>query len=84
MTITVPEDDVRWATSDGEPISAVRSDVIGTFFIKDGALSTRPGGTATWGNTPVGLAGNDRWNLTNGNITTGAGASLTPAGDNYT
>ena len=51
--VPLTEDVVDWADSTGEAITFVKPDVMGVFFIKDGALETTKTGTATWGGANV-------------------------------
>lgn len=48
QAVSVAEDDVEWADSDGDSVSSIKPDSTGIFFIKDGALETTKSGTATW------------------------------------
>lgn len=46
--VTVDENKVEFASSDGDDISFARPDVMATFFVKDGALESTKAGTAKY------------------------------------
>ena len=50
--VTVDENTVEFASSDGDDISFARPDVMVTFFVKDGALESTKAGTATYQGGP--------------------------------
>ena len=52
-TVTVAEDQVEWAASDGDDIGFIGTDATGVFFIRDDALETTATGTAVFSGMPA-------------------------------
>jgi hypothetical protein len=84
-TVTVAEDEVEWATSNGDDISSIGVNATGTFFIRDDALETTKAGTAVFSGIP---ANSTFFNIASGaagtnSSSTTAGVTLTLTASDY-
>jgi hypothetical protein len=66
--VTVAEDDVEWAATNGDDISWVTPDTTAFFFIEDDALETTKTGTATWSGTTAAVAAGINFRISDGFI----------------